>query len=208
MTFLLTILLSSALAADPKLDALLAKFQKTWDATKTYQADFKQNVLSKQMGTTDVSEGFLAVEKPSRLRWDTRTDGSLQILNGKKLTNVQENKRRKNRVVDIYHDVGKVMGGTPLKFLSGKAKFKELYQIQLVKETDEQAELKLTPKRAGEDPLVAEVDKKSYFLRALTTESVDSRVRIEFSNVKTNVKLDGKLFAFQPGPKDVVNEDK
>lgn len=211
MSFLLSLFTTLALSATqaPKgsAETILAKFQQTWDNTATYQATFKQTVFSKQMGTSDLSEGELYVEKPSRLRWDTRSEGSLQILNGKTLTNVQTNARRKNRVVDIYRDVSKVLGSAPLKFLSGKAKFKDIYQIKLIAQTPEVAEMKLTPKGKGEDSLVVAVDKKSFFLKSLTTESVDSRVKIEFFDIKTNVKLDEKLFAFQPEAKDIVHQE-
>lgn len=186
---------------------VVAKLQKSWDAAKSYQAEFKQVVLSKRMGTRDETEGVLYVAKPDRLRWETRTDGSTQILSGKKLTNIQENKRRKSRTVDIYKDVRKVTGGTPLNFLSGKSKFKEIYNIKMLSETPEMVELKLVPKREGQETLIAEVDKSSYFLRSLTTENTESRVRTEFSNIKTNVKLDSKLFEFKPGQQDVVHEE-
>lgn len=186
---------------------VVAKLQKSWDSAKNYQAEFKQVVLSKRMGTRDETEGMLYVAKPDRLRWESKTDSSTQVLNGKKLTNIQENKRRKSRTVDIYKDVRKVTGGTPLNFLSGKAKFKEIYNIKMLSETPEMAELKLMPKREGQETLIAEVDKSSYFLRSLTTENAESRVRTEFSNIKTNVKLDSKLFEFKPDPQDVVHEE-
>ena len=183
------------------------KFQKSWDTMKSYQANFKQIVFSKRMGTRDETEGLLSVIKPDKLRWETKTDGSVQILNGKKMINVQENKRRKNRVVDIYSDVRKVTSSTPLNFLSGKSKFKDIYHIKLLSETPKAAELKLSPKKEGEETLIAEVDKASYFLRSLTTENAESRVRIEFSDIKTNAKLDKGLFEFKPDPKDVVHEE-
>lgn len=204
---------SSAAAPTPAKESevyvneVVSKLQKVWDATQSYKAKFKQIIISKRIGTRDENDGTLSVVKPNRLRWESETNGNMQILNGKKLVNIQKNKRRKNRTVDIYSDVKKAMGSTALNFLSGKAKFKELYNVKLVSETPKQAELKLTSKKEGEETLIAEVDKASYLLRSLTTENTDSQVRIEFSDIKTNVPLDDKLFEFKAEPKDIIQEE-
>lgn len=206
MTVLLLKSLILVAFAAPVADTV-AKLQKSWDDAKTYQAQFTQVVFSKHMGTKDENTGTLSVAKPDRLRWDSETEGNTQILNGKKLINVQTNKRRKTRTVDIYNDIKKRVGGTALNFLAGKAKFNELYTIKVLSENPKMVELKLTPKKEREEPMVIEVSKATYLLSALTTESAESKVRIEFSNIKTNVKLDDSLFELKTQPTDVVHEE-
>lgn len=197
-----------AASATPKpTDAtgpVIASLQKTWDAAKTYEAKFKQKVVAKRLGTEDESEGTLAVAKPNRLRWVSETDGTLQILNGNKLTNVRENKRRQVTEVDIYDQAGKAVDSKLLKFLAGKAQFKTLYKFELESETPEIVTVRFLPRVGDGESLIAEIDKKSYLLRSLTTDSEDNRVRVEFSDIKTNVKLDSKLFEYQPKKTDVV----
>jgi len=195
-----------ALHAAPISDTV-SKLQKSWDDAKTYQAQFKQTISSKVMGTKDENSGEITVSKPDRLKWESKTEGNTQILNGKKLVNIQENKRRKNRTVDIYTDVRKRVGGTALGFLAGRAKFADLYNVKVLSETPKIVELKLSPKKEGGDPMVVEVNKSNYLLAALTTENQESKVRIEFSNIKTNVKLDENLFEFKSQPNDVVHEE-
>lgn len=188
---------------DPKT-SILDALQKRWDETKTYEAKFKQKVTAKQLGTEDESEGTVSVSKPNRLRWVSSTDNSIQILNGNKLTNIRENKRRETTEVDIYANAGKAVDSKLLKFLSGKAKFKTLYQYEVTSETPEIATVKFVGKAGDGETLIAEIDRKSYLLRSLTSDSSDNLVRIEFSDIRTNVKLDKKLFEYQPKKSDVV----
>jgi len=208
LSLLLTLLFTQALfaAAPPKPSAasLVDGFQKAWDAAKTYEAKFKQKVTAKHLGTEDESEGTVSVSKPNRLRWVSLTDNSTQILNGNKLTNIRENKRRQTTEVDIYANAGKAVDSKLLKFLSGKAKFKALYQYEVTGETPEIATVKFVGKAGDGESLVAEIDKKSYVLRSLTSDSSDNLVRIEFSDTRTNVKLDAKLFEYQPKKSDTV----
>lgn len=222
--FLIFILSGAALAGDlpvPELStpsektvkttpapaALLESVQKAWDEVKSYQSSFKQIIFAKRLGTKEESTGTLYVVKPDRLRWESKTDGSVQIMNEKKLTVIQKNKRRQSTVVDLYGDLTKVMDPKPLSFLSGKAKFKDLYVVSLLSENKDVAELKFAAKGNPAETLVAEIDKNSYLLRSLTSETVDSRVRTEFTSTKTNTKLDEKLFEYVPGPKDVVHKN-
>ena len=186
---------------------LLEKLQKAWDATLTYEANFRQVIFDKRLGTREESHGVLYVEKPSHLRWESKTDKSIQIMNGKELYVITHNKRRGTRVVDIYTDAGKAVGSRPLNFLSGKVKFKEIYHVQLLSETPEMAEMKLTPKEDAAETLIAEIDKVSYLLRSLTSETVDSRVKTEFTGTKTNAKFDKKLFIFKPTSADVIHKN-
>lgn len=183
---------------------IIDSLQTKWDEAKTYEAKFKQIVFAKRLGTRDESVGTVLVSKPNRLRWVSQTDGTIQILNGNTLTNIQENQRRKVTEVEIYPDAGKAVDSKLLKFLAGQAKFKTLYKFKLEAEVAEFATVKFVPLSGESETLVAEIDKKSYLLRSLTADSADNRVRIEFSDIRLNVKLDGKLFQYQPKKTDVV----
>ncbi len=198
----------SAFAAKPEPPGkTLDRLQKAWDAAETYEAAFHQTVFSKRLGTRDESSGTLSVVKPSKLRWDSKTDGTVQIMNANQLVVIAKNKRRGTTVVDVYKDLSKVMNSKPLSFLSGKAKFGDMYRVELLSETPAMAEMRFTPKTDSAETLVAEIDKESYLLRSLTSETVDSRVRTEFSGTKTNVKLEDKLFEYKPNASDIVHNN-
>ncbi len=195
-----------ALATTP-LTSVLDKLQSSWDKTQNYQAQFKQVVYSKKLHTKDETEGTIFVSKPGKIRWEIPNQKLVQILNGNRLTQIKENKRRKNTVVDIYKDVSKSIDLKALAFLAGTASFKETYNSSLGAEDAENIELKLTPKSSPDERYLAEIDKKSYFLRALTTDTADSRVRIDFLNTEINTNVVQGLFEYQPKPKDIVHEN-
>lgn len=189
------------------LTKIIDSFQKKWDATKTYKANFKQIIVSKQMGTRDETNGIVYVAKPNRLRWESETDGSFQILNGKRLVSIQTLPSRGSRSVDIYRNISKSLSTKPLQFLIGKVRFVDAYDVSLLGDTPNQAELKLMSKSDPLEIYTAEIDKPAYFLRTLKTSSPDSEVTIQFTGIETNLKLRDELFKYQKQPNDVVHEE-
>lgn len=199
------LLLSFLFAAAPKSEKPLGLVQNAWDETHTYQADFKQTVFSKRLGTQEEVTGNVSISKPGKIRWDSTSDRTLQILNGKKLYHIHIPKRKRANVVEIYEDISKKGNTRPLSFLAGKFAFRQVYHVDIIHNSEKNIQLKLVPKDSpGAETFIAEFDKKSYLLAALTTESPESRVRIEFSNRKANVELKDDLFEYRPSPTDVV----
>lgn len=187
----------------------LKKVEASWDKTTSFQANFKQLIHSKRMGTKDESTGEVVVQKPGKIRWDIKSERKTQILNGNKLTQIQVPKRRKANVVDIYENVSKQIDVKNLAFLSGTEAFKKSYVMNIAKENEKSVEVKLVATGGSKtDSYIAEFDKSSYLLRSLVTESADSTVRIEFTDIKTNINPDVSTFDYKPGPKDVVNINK
>lgn len=192
--------------ADPDLKTIEA-VQTSWDKTLTFQANFKQTVFSKRLGTTEESKGQLWVKKPGKLKWAEADPATTQILNGKKMWNIHQHKRRKTTIVDIFEDVSKQMDAKAFEFLAGKINFKKSYKTTVVKETAQLVTLKLDPKDGAGESYLAEIIKPSYVLGALTTESADSRVRIEFSDTKTGVTLEDSEFVYQPKKTDTIHQN-
>lgn len=178
--------------------------QKSWDKTKTFSAQFKQVVFAKRLGTREESSGKVLIDKPSKLRWESEAEGT-QILNKKALTVITENKRRGTRTVDIYPNAAKAVDSLIFRFLSGETKFKKIYNYKYLGENSRTVTLKFTPKKDRKETLVAEFDKERYLLQTLTSETPDSRVRIEFRGIQTNEKLDDKLFEYQKKKDDIVH---
>jgi outer membrane lipoprotein-sorting protein len=196
-----------AVAKAASANPYVGKMQKAWDDAKTFQAAFKQVSFDKRLGSREETSGTLYLAKPGRLRWDATSDESLQILDGKKLYVIHQTRRRNVTVVDIYHNLGKAIDSKSLAFLTGKSKFAEVYDIELVSDKGTTVTMKFVSKTPGGDTLVAEIDKKSYLLRSLTSDAADLRTRTEFTDVKTNVRLDDKLFVYTPKPTDVVHNN-
>lgn len=200
---------ASPVRLEPKPN-VIALFQKEWDKIKTFRADFTQSVYSKQLGLPpDDTEGALYLIRPDKLRWETKADGSFQILKGRELTIVRPNARRGNSSVEVYKDVNLIADTRLLKFLTGGAKFDSVYKIAILSETPEKAELKFVPKRGQKDSppdtYIAEIDKNGYLLVSLTTETADSKVVVKFRDIKTNPEaVEETLFTYTPKEKDTV----
>jgi outer membrane lipoprotein-sorting protein len=194
---------AKAAVANPHVE----KMQKAWDEAKTFQATFKQVSFDKRLGTREETSGTFSLSKPSRLRWDATSDQSVQILDGKKLYVIHQNRRRNVTVVDIYSNLGKAIDSKSLAFLAGKSRFADLYDIELVGSKGASFTFKFVSKTPGGETLTAEVDKTTYLLRSLTSDAADLRTRTEFSDIKTNVRLDDQLFVYKPKPTDVVHNN-
>ncbi len=205
--FLICFFTSINVFATTPITAVIDSLQTHWNQTQNYKAEFKQVVYSKKLHTKDETIGTIFVLKPGKIRWEVPSQKTVQILNGNRLIYLKENRRRKTTVVDIYKDVSKSIDLKSLAFLAGNALFKETYTSVLGAEGPETIELKLISKAAPSESYLAEIDKKSYFLRALTTETADSKVRIDFLKTEINIQIGESLFEYRPKPKDVVHEN-
>lgn len=205
LVFLFVALGSSAALPAPKLETVLQEVQSVWDKTKTFKAPFQQSVESKLMGTTEQSEGLILVVKPDRFRWESKTDGTIQIINKKILTLVQPKAQRGRTVVDIYPDFAKKADARVLDFLAGNVQIKKLYKPKLLDQKGNFIRLELVPLGKKEETYIAEIDKKSYLLHALSYETEETKTRLEFQNPRANETIDEKLFEYTPGKEDIVN---
>lgn len=205
--FLISSTLISATAIKKQTPSVqaLSDFQTAWDKIKTYTASFKQKTTS--LGYEEVlTEGRIYIKKPEKIRWDSVTDDTIQILNGKNFCQIQENKKRGNRTIDIFSDFDARVS-KPFLFLTGKAQFTSLYKPKLLKSDPKTMELELAPLKKVGETLIAEIDKESYLLRSLAIEDSTSKVRIEFLNVETNPELDDAFFEYQKRTHDVVHKE-
>lgn len=203
--FILVSLLSFPLHAATELDTVVEKMEKRWNSAKTLRADVVQKVESIGLGLAgDESKGVITIGKPEKLRWEVKGDGLIQILNGKKFTSVQTNSRGTN-VVDIIEDVSKYAPPKALRFLTQEMHLKQVYQLKLLKNTPKTLSFSMKPKKGQAESYIAEVDKISYVLVALTTETDENRVTMQFSKWEENAKLDPSLFEYSPKSEDVVH---
>jgi len=185
---------------------IMIKFQKKFEATKSFEAQFVQTVFSKAFGTSDISKGTVYVLKPNRFRWESTSEGSIQIINGKKMTYIQPKARNNRTVVTIYEDFTKQADPKFLEFLTGKIKLKAHYRWSLVKNKKASVVVKLTPQKKGAETYIAEIDKTRYFLTALGTDSADAKTDVVFSQVRLNSDPEPKLFEYQIKSDDIVHK--
>ncbi len=207
--FLLLLPLSFAKpVTDGKEFAAVERLQASLAQTTSYEAAFTQTVHSKGMGPEDPSTGTLSVIKPDKLRWEDRTTLVTQILNGDEYWELTENKRRKSRTVTYQKGVRKHLSRTSFSVLSGSGKFQDFYRVKLVSESPTEAVLELVAKALPHESLIAKIDKNGYVLRSLTTETPDSKVVLEFSQVRRNPRFEPERFRYVKQDGDVFQSRK
>ncbi len=199
-------LFSIPLFAATELDTVVEKMEKRWNSAKTLRADVIQKVESKGLGLPpEETKGVITIAKPEKLRWEVASDGLIQILNGQKFTSLQKNSRGTN-VVDIIEDVRQYSPPKALRFLTQEMHLKQVYLLKLLKKTPKTVSFSMKPKKGTAESYIAEVDKESYVLVSLTTETDENRVTMQFSKWEENAKVEPSLFEYQPKSEDVVHK--
>jgi outer membrane lipoprotein carrier protein len=196
-------------AAEQTAPELAAALQKKYDGIKDFSADFTHayegGVLRKQI----TERGRLLVKKPGKMRWDYSAPDQKQFVSdGAKMYSYLP----QDKQVIVSNVPPDEEAGTPTLFLAGKGSLTRDFTPSLV---DAPANapagsraLKLVPKAKQREYewLVLVVDPASLAIRGLvTTDAQGGKSSFSFTNLKENVGLTDKEFAFKiPRGVDVI----
>ena len=199
-----------ARAADSTAPELAAALQRKYDGIRDFSADFihayEGGVLHKQI----TERGHLLVKKPGKMRWDYSAPETKQFVSDgvKMYSYIPQDKQVIVAPMPPDEDAP-----TPTLFLAGKANLARDFTPSLV---DAPAgmpagsrALKLVPKARQRDYdwLVLVLDPASLGLRGLlTVDAQGGKSTFSFTNLKENIGLADKEFAFKiPRGVDVVS---
>jgi outer membrane lipoprotein carrier protein len=203
------ILAAAPRAADLTAPALAAALQKKIDAVKDFTTDFTHmyegGVLRKQI----TERGHLLVKKPGKMRWDYTTPEQKQFVSDgtKMYSYIPQDKQ-----VIVSSVPREDEASTPALFLAGKGSLTRDFTASLVEAPPGVASgsrgLKLVPKARQRDYdwLTLVVDPGTLEIRGLqTTDAQGGKSTFSFTNLKENVGVADKEFAFKiPRGVDVV----
>ena len=197
--------------ADQSASDVAQALQRKYDGIKDFSADFvhtyQGGVLKKQL----TESGQLLIKKPGKMRWDYKSpEQKLFVSDGMKIYSY------------IPQDKQVIVGSvppddratTPALFLAGKGNLTRDFTVSLVNMPAGMPQgtraLKLVPKTVQPDYdwLVLSVEPETLRLRGLmTTDSQGGTSSFSFTNLKENVGLADKDFAFKiPRGVDVVTD--
>ena len=196
-------------AADSTAPELAAALQKKYDGIKDFSADFSHTyeggVLRKQI----TERGHLLVKKPGKMRWDYSAPETKQFVSDgvKMYSYIPQDKQVIVATVPADEEAP-----TPTLFLAGKGNVTRDFTPSLV---DAPAgmpagsrALKLVPKARQRDYdwLVLILEPGTLSIRGLlTVDEQGGKSSFSFTNLKENVGLADKEFAFKiPRGVDVV----
>ena len=196
-------------AADSTAPELAAALQKKYDGIKDFSADFSHTyeggVLRKQI----TERGHLLVKKPGKMRWDYSAPEPKQFVSDgvKMYSYMPQDKQVVIATVPPDEDAP-----TPALFLAGKGNVTRDFTPSLVDAPTGMPAgsraLKLAPKAKQRDYdwLVLVLDPGSLAIRGLLTiDAQGGKSTFSFTNMKENVGLADKEFAFKiPRGVDVV----
>ena len=196
-------------AADSTAPELAAALQKKIDGIRDFSTDFTHTyeggVLKKQI----TERGHLLVKKPGRMRWDyADPERKTFVSDGLKMYSyIPEDKQ-----VIVTSVPPEDEASTPALFLAGKGSLTRDFTAALVEAPAGMAggsrALKLVPKARQRDYdwLTLVVDPGTLAIRGLqTTDAQGGTSTFSFTNLKENVGVADKAFAFKiPRGVDVV----
>ena len=198
-----------ARAADPTAAELAQALQKKYDAIKDFSADFTHayegGVLKKQV----IERGHLIVKKPGKMRWDyIAPEPKTFVSDGVKMYSYVP----ADKQVVVTPVPPDDQATTPTLFLAGKGNVRDftpsLVELPAGMPAGSRT-LKLVPKTRQQDYdwLMLVVDPATLAIRGLVTvDAQGGRSSFSFANLKENVGLTDKAFAFKiPRGVDVLS---
>ena len=192
-------------ASSTKLDEVVRKLQKRYDATADFTADFSQAVEVATLGKTLESSGRVFFKRPGRMRWEfLEPEKQTIVADGQTLWVYQPE----------HHQVLKApfraafQSATPISFLFGVGDLSADFDPSLVVPRHEKTlRLKLVPKQDRQiGILVLEVNRDTYdIVGAEVTDPLGNVTRLAFFNMKRGIGLEDSRFTFETPPgTDVV----
>lgn len=191
--------------AGAKVDEVVHKLQKRYDATSDFAADFAQAVEVATLGQTLKSSGRVFFKRPGRMRWEfLEPEKQTIVADGQTLWVYQP----------AHHQVLKApfraafQSATPVSFLLGVGQLTADFDPALVEAPDEKiVRLKLLPKQDGQiGMLVLDLNRDTFdIVAAEVTDPLGNVTRLAFSNMKRGIGLEDARFTFEaPAGTDVV----
>lgn len=210
MGALLLVLALASPAADVDPSQFAQALQKKYDAIKDFSADFVHAYEGGVLHKLITERGHLLIKKPGKMRWDYTAPEQKQFVSDgvKMYSYIPQDKQ-----VIVASVPPEDQATTPTLFLAGKGSLPRDFTASFVEVPPGMPAgsraLKLVPKSRQQDYdwLVLIVDPASMEIRGLVTvDAQGGKSTFSFTNLKENVGLADKEFAFKiPRGVDVVS---
>jgi outer membrane lipoprotein carrier protein len=213
-TLVVATLLAAAVplrSAEPSAAELAQSLQRKYDSIRDFSADFVQAYKSGALRKQLTEKGRVLIKKPGKMRWQyTSPEEKLFVSDGLKMYSyIPQDKQ-----VIVGTVPSDNTASAPALFLAGKGNLVRDFTSSLVEAPAASPPgtkaLKLVPKtpQPDYDWLILLVDGGTLGLRGLvSTDAQGGTSTFSFTNLKENVSLADKEFAFQmPRGVDVITD--
>lgn len=177
-------------------EAALARFL---NGVSTYQASFSQVQTDERGLKIQSSTGTMALSRPGKFRWQYAAPAEqLIVTDGRKLWLYDQDLKQVT-----VRPAEEALQGTPAALLSQKKTLTETFTVSDDGDADGVKKLKLIPKSTESDfQDVSLWLKAGAPVRMVFRDTLGGATDIQFTQAKTNTRLDAGLFQFTP-PKGV-----
>ncbi len=180
-------------------DQLWAAYAARWDSASSYKAVFKQHIEISGIGGDVSSGGIFYFEKPDKMRWDYLEGDKQQVVGDGRWIWVYQPDLEQVYKISYTQAFG---SGGLVSLLAGREGIAQRYDLKLLSDDASAVSMRLTPKSGVGETLELLLDADTMDLRTVQiTDPAGSVTSVEFNDVTRNVKLEAKLFSFEP-PKD------
>ncbi len=182
------------------LDEVVLKMEENFKKVNSYQADFRQEIMSVNQGREiSAGSGKVMYKKPGMMSWKyIEPDEHLYITNGSTIYDYSPEDK------EVY--VMSVKDAMYKSFLLGLADVKKQFEVSFHAgrrlSQDGSYQLDLVPKDPDEREAIGLItlylDPKSFLVKSTeTVDALGNRNMIKFENVKLNPDLPDGLFKFE-----------
>ena len=171
----------------------------------TFKASFEQTVFDAQGNVMETANGFFALERPGKFRWDYQQPYPQHIVaDGEKIWFYD---------VDLEQVTVKsqqdALSNTPATLLSGELLPEEKYQVTDLPSEDDLNWVRLIPKDSDVNfQMISLAFKDNKLSKMVMRDSFDQQTQLVFTNVEENSVLPAHEFVFTtPEGVDVVGDN-
>lgn len=172
--------------------------------TRTYKADFKQAVISRNGRKPQESSGTLAIQRPGKLRWEIlKPYPQLVVGDGQKIW-IHDPELQQVTV----RQAGQAIGSSPAALLSGSNELEKNFTLREAGDAEGLLWVEATPKATDSGFEKVRLGFAGSDLKAMDLQdSFGQTTLIRFSKIERNPALPAATFKFVPPPGvDVVGE--
>jgi chaperone LolA len=188
-------------ASQPDASDFARTLQKKYDTVRDFSADFVHTYEGGVLKQKATERGTVLIKKPAKMRWTyTHPEEKLFVSDGAKLYSYI----KADRQVTVSALPREDQATTAILFLAGKGDLTRDFAVSYAQVTGAPPDavgLKLVPKtrQAEYESLLLAVDRETLRLRTLVTiDQQGGTSRFTFANLKENVGIPDKSFAFTP----------
>lgn len=173
---------------------IIKAVEAKYATVETLSAGFTQTTKSELYGSAE-QVGTMTIKRPAKMSWTFTADGKQFITDGATMWIYTP----ADKQVLQFDDVSQAAGSAD-SVLQSLDKISEMFEVQVLEETEASKRLALKPKAADAQVkrIELQLDKDLVVQNVTILDAFDTQTALAFKDMKLDAKVDDSVFAFQP----------